>query len=97
MWVSLHAGTPELVSRVLLIWTSSTCYTGLVLFLVRFASAGRRSIEITVGSFASERESGRLCSVPESKIFTGCADSWATSRRRSFTFTTWVRARSYDV
>ena len=31
------------------------------------------------------------------KIFTSCADSWATSWRRSFTFTTWVRARSYNV
>ena len=44
----------------------------LFLFLVRFArcrlpSSVRRSVEVTVVPFASGAESGRLCSVPESK------------------------------
>ena len=73
MRVSLHAGTAEPVSCVLWIWTSFTCYTlFLFLFLVRFArrrlpSSVRRSVEVTVVPFASGGESGRLCSVPESK------------------------------
>ena len=69
MWVSLHAGTAELVSCILLIWTCFTCYTGLVgsFSLSASPAAGRRFIEITVVSFASGGESGRLFSVPESK------------------------------
>ena len=47
-------------------------YFFLFLFLVRFArcrlpSSVRRSVEVTVVPFASGGESGRLCSVPESK------------------------------
>ena len=69
MWVSLHAGTLELVSCVLLIWTSSTCYTGLVgsFSLSASPAAGRRSVEVTVVSVASGGESGCLCSVHESR------------------------------